>query len=195
MKNELFLFELKRKMLHVLLTFYPFIFIYGNWSKQAALLFSVIYFSAWMASEYLRVKKNVETPTAVLLRFASRQLLTGNLKKSWNRIRFPYWIVGLSIVLALFNYTILWVATVILIFGDSACSLVTTFLNKRSRLLGFLSGFIVSAIIIQVLTQNYLLAIIPSLSGMASMLFNDKINDNLTLPLFAALGAVLVFLV
>ncbi|MDO8538286.1 MAG: hypothetical protein Q7S21_05360 [archaeon] len=172
-------FELKRKAVHILLSFYPLLFIYLNFDKLVALAISFIYLFLWLFSEFLRTK-NIETPTAFLIRKVSRSTIDGTFEKSWKKIRMPNWIIGSTITLILFDYNILLIATIVAVFGDTASGLTRVLLNKKEKkLVGFFAGTVLSMILISIITQNYFLAIVSSAIGMSSELIPIKVNDNL----------------
>lgn len=191
--NEYLFFEFKRKFVHILLTFYPLLFVYFDMPKTMSLFYSALYFTLWMASEYLRVNQNWKTPSATLLDFASRTIANGKKGKNWKRIRFPHWIVGNTITLLLFDYTILLAATIVLVFGDSASGLIRKLLKTENKLLGYFSGGITSFTLIYSITGLFSLSLLSSGIGMLSE-FIEGINDNLTASPLAGIGGYLSYL-
>ena len=191
--NRLFRFEIKRKISHIGLSFYPFLFIYFGIQKETAVLLSLIYILAWYGSEVLRVNYGINTPTAFLVRNTSRHSFSGDLKKHWKRIRIPYWVFGLTIVLFLFNYQALLAATVVLVFGDSASALVRAGTKTYDRKLGYVAGVVTSALILFVLTLSLPISVFPSVIGMIGDVFSGKVNDNLTIPILAGLATYFIF--
>ncbi|MCL5112307.1 MAG: hypothetical protein M1500_01145 [Candidatus Marsarchaeota archaeon] len=181
-------FESKRKLVHVILTSYPLFFIYFDLQVQLALALSTSFFIVWVGSEILRVRYNLNTPTAFLIRRVSRTKMNGTLRKEWKRIRIPFWIISLTIAIAFSNYLLLLAASVTLTFGDTASAIARRALNRTDPIVGFLFGVFISAVIIYMATSNLLIALIPPIAGMAGEFISKKVDDNLTIPLFASLG-------
>ncbi len=185
-------FEIKRKIVHVIFTFYPLLLIYFNVAKGMSILLSLIYLTLWLLSEFLRTSLNLNTPTAFLVKAVSRDLAGGRLKSTWKRIRVPYWILGLTIVMIFANRTSLLAATVTLTFGDALSGLLKSISNKNSKVLGLLSGIAISFLILYPITGNFLLALLAPAIGMLAELTSDYIDDNFSIPLLTAIVATIV---
>jgi dolichol kinase len=182
-------FELKRKAVHILLTFYPFVFIYFGIAEPIALLFSFFYLAVLLASELLRVNTRLPTPTGYLLKLVSRDLQKSNLKGGWKRYRIPYPVIGSIIALVLFNYNGWLPATIVLCFGDSASGILKAVLNKERSPWGFVAGSLVCTLLVYLATWDMAVSLLSSFLGMAGDLFSYKVDDNLTIPILAGLGA------
>ncbi|MCL5429911.1 MAG: hypothetical protein M1504_00350 [Candidatus Marsarchaeota archaeon] len=184
--------EIKRKTYHVILALYPLLFIYFATPKGIAIAASLIYIAGWFISEFLRTRYNINTPTAMLLNRISRRRLSGEFDKHWKRVRIPYWLFGLTLVLIFFNYEALFIATVILAFGDSASAIVRVWLNNYSKWLGFASGVAVGSLILFMVTMNPVISLIPAMCGMFAEFLSSKLNDNLLIPVLAGASAFLL---
>ena len=187
--NQKITFEIKRKMAHMLLTMYPFIFIYFSLSYSIAIVFSFAYLVFMLISEYLRINFGMKTPTYYLIKYFSRSIQRNGIKREWKRYRIPYWIIGSTIALLVFNYSGWLFATVLLSIGDPISGISKAALGIRRSIVATSIGFIVCATILFALTNNIFLSILPSFFGMLADWFSYKFNDNLTIPIFAAIGS------
>lgn len=190
MTNEHLGFEARRKSAHMLLTFWPILFVFLGFSRFAELVIYTIYLAFMLSSEFLRIHYDYNTPTAVLLRSVSRSTINGDLKKRWKKVRIPYWIIGSLFAMALFGPQIIIASTVCLTFGDSVSGMTKALLQRRRSLLGIGAGILVSTILTYALTGAALIAIFSSVIGMMGDASNI-VNDNLSIPVLGALGAYL----
>ena len=195
MGSSEFNFEMQRKLVHVALTCYPLFLIYFNVGTSLRLLISLIYFTAWIFSEFLRIYLKIKTPTGILISKISRHVQIGDLDKHRYKIRFPYWILGLSIIMLVSSNTALLVATVTLTFGDSISGIAKSLLKDRNIFVGIFSGTLISLSILYLLTQNLLISLLCPFLGMLSELIGNRIDDNFSIPLFSGLSAILVQLI
>ena len=182
-------FELKRKGAHFALTAYPFIFIYYGISANLAILFSFIYIGIMLLSEYLRINFDVHTITYYLIKLFSRSIQRKNIKSEWKRFRIPYWVIGSTIALLIFNYSGWLPATILLSIGDPISGISKAILGKKQSIMATSMGFITCAFLLFAITNNILLSVIPSFFGMLADWFSYRFNDNMTIPIFAAMGA------
>jgi dolichol kinase len=183
-----FSFEVRRKTAHILLTFYPLLFVAAGITRPYELAAYLAYFAFWIASELLRIHLGIETPTAFLIRRISRANIRGTFSKEWRRLRFPYWIVGSLIAIAFFSGNAVVAATVCLSFGDSASGLVKALIGARRSAFATLVGIAVSAPIIFAWTGGLAIAAFAAVIGMSAE-FIKPIDDNLTIPVFAAIAS------
>ncbi len=160
--NQKITFEIKRKMAHMLLTMYPFIFIYFSLSYSIAIVFSFAYLVFMLISEYLRINFGMKTPTYYLIKYFSRSIQRNGIKSEWKRYRIPYWIIGSTIALLVFNYSGWLFATVLLSIGDPVSGISKAALGIRRSIVATSIGFIVCATILFALTNNIFLSILPS---------------------------------
>ena len=186
--DKLLLFEVKRKLAHVLLTFWPLLFVLFGFSKAVDLVLYLTYLTFMLSSEFIRIRYNYNTPTAMLIKSFSRSTLNDRLKDEWNRIRIPYWIFGGLFAMALFGSQVVVASTVCLVFGDSASGVTKALLRKRKSFAGTGIGIVVSVLLIYAFTGNTAVAVLSSVIGMIGDT-NDLVNDNLSIPLLAAIGA------
>ncbi|MCL5423490.1 MAG: hypothetical protein M1385_00195 [Candidatus Marsarchaeota archaeon] len=187
--NQKIIFEIKRKSAHMLLTAYPFIFIYFSFSYVGAVLFSFAYISLMLISEYLRINFSMKTPTYYLIKYFSRSIQRKGIKSEWKRYRIPYWIIGSTIALLVFNYSGWLFATVLLSIGDPISGISKAVLGVRRSIFATSIGFAACTIILFIISNNIFLSILPSFFGMLADWFSYKFNDNLTIPIFAAIGS------
>jgi hypothetical protein len=116
--------------------------------------------------------------------------VNGTLKKRWKEVRVPYWIIGSLFAMAFFGPQIVIASTVCLAFGDSVSGMIKALLKRRRSFIGIGTGILVSIILTYTLTGAALIAILSSVIGMAGDASN-LVNDNLSIPVLAALGAYL----
>ncbi len=190
MANEHLRFEAGRKLAHVLLTFWPILFVFLGLSRFTELVIYAVYLVFMLSSEFLRIHYNYNTPTAILLRSFSRSTVNGTLKKRWKEVRVPYWIIGSLFAMAFFGPQIVIASTVCLAFGDSVSGMIKALLKRRRSFIGIGTGILVSIILTYTLTGAALIAALSSVIGMAGDASN-LVNDNLSIPVLAALGAYL----
>ncbi len=164
--NELFKAEIRRKTLHIILTGFPLLFV---------------------ASEFARINCKIKTPTSILIKLISR---TGEIKEP-NRMRWPFWIFAHAFIILVFNYYILWIALIVCAFGDSAGGIIHPLIRKErnySAWLNVIAGALICSPLIYLPTQNIALALGASFIGMLGTFTAPKINDNLSIPLLAAVA-------
>ena len=190
MANSHLRFETRRKLAHVLLTFWPILFVFLDFSRFAELAIYIIYLVFMLSSEFLRIRYDYNTPTAMLLRSVSRSTINGDLKKRWKKVRIPYWIIGSLFAMALFGPQIIIASTVCLTFGDSVSGMTKALLQRRRSPVGVGMGILVSMIITYALTGAALIAVFSSVIGMIGDASN-LVNDNLSISVLAALGGYL----
>lgn len=187
-------FEAKRKLVHILLTFWPLLFVFLGFSREIDLALYLVYLAFMFSSEFLRIRYGLNTPTAMLIRSVSRSTVNKRIKEEWKRVRIPYWIFGSIFAMGLFGPQIIIASTVCLSFGDSSSGVVKTILNKRKSLAASSIGILVSLILIYTLTGNIAMAAFSSVAGMIGDTSNI-VNDNLSIPILAAVGGYLGSLV
>lgn len=190
MTNKHLYFEAKRKLAHILLTFWPLLFVFLGLSRFTELELYTAYLAFMLSSELLRIYYGCNTPTAILLKRFSRSTVDGNLKRRWKRVRIPYWIIGSLFAMAFFGPQIVIASTVCLTFGDSASGMAKALLERRRSLIGIGAGIAVSVLLTYMFTGDTAIAFLSSVIGMAGDAGN-LVNDNLSIPVLAALGAYL----
>ena len=187
MKPEL-KFQLKRKSMHIILTIYPLLLFYLNVSSVYIFLFSICYLFIWLIFELLRIEYNLNTPSAMLIKYISHHDYSKQKDASWKRWRIPYWILGYIIAQILFWHTFIIASVIMLSFGDSASALSRAAWSPKCKPLGIVVGACCGFIIIFLLTNLIIPSILASIIGISTELLNNKVNDNLTIPIFAAFG-------
>ncbi len=186
--SRLLRFQARRKLAHVLLTAPPLALVYlgiGLWTSLAT--YSA-YLAFWLASELLRTRRGLNTPTAMLLRKLSRSVLDGSVERDWKRVRFPYWIVGSMVAMPLGPLAVV-ASTVCLSFGDPSSGMVKALTGRRRSPVATGTGMLVSFAIMAALTSNMPASAMVSVIGMCGDLVGS-VNDNLSIPVLGAAGAV-----
>ncbi len=113
----------------------------------------------------------------------------------------PFLIISCIICFAAFDYWIAILALFMAVFGDIISGLFGKVfgrkkLYKEKTFVGFLSGLITNLLVgILILPSFLFLVVIMSLVASFVELFTSKLDDNLTVPLFAGfIGQIIVFL-
>lgn len=179
-------FESKRKLLHVVLCFYPFVFIYLDISAWIAICFSVAYIFVMLISELVRLKTVLPTPTGYMVRHFSRDMGRGAPHGSWKRFRPPYPVIGLLVSLVLFGYYGWLPAAIVLCVGDPVSGITKSV--GGSIPLGYGIGALASMAVVWLATASIWIALLSSLIGMVGDLLPRRLNDNLTIPILAGVG-------
>lgn len=177
----------RRKIVHVLLTFWPLLFAYLGLPLEEEVLLYAVYLALWLLSECVRVRYGAWTPTAPIIRAISRSRFDGTFRRDWKRVRVPYWIIG-SMLAMPFGAVPLIAATACLSFGDATSGMVKAALGVRSSPAGPAAMFAVSAAAILALTGNLAVSVAAAGLGALGDAINS-VNDNLTIPTFSAIGA------
>ena len=156
------------------------------------IVFLLLFLIFWIVSEIIRVKYNVYTPTASLIKNFSRSTMEKNgLEKSWKRLRFPFWIVGLITVVIFFNNIAIQAAIITLAFGDTASATTKSVLNNHRLLFGYGIASVVSSFIIVLITKNIIYSVLPAIAGMSGEFIISGVDDNLLIPILAGVGSVI----
>ena len=185
-----FRFELKRKLAHIALAAYPLLFLYMGFSRIFDIEFSLAYLLLWLFSEILRVKFRLNTPTAFFIKNVSRHAFKGDLRDSWGKIRFPFWIAGLMVPMLFGNMPML-AASITLSFGDSISGIIKQALNRFDFITGYLPSVTIVALILYLLTGYPQFAVLSPAVGMLAELFGKYADDNLLIPIFATFGSMI----
>ena len=185
--------EMLRKLFHLmevpLLVGYTLVRNYFN-ERLATLLITAV-FLVLLEVEYVRLEFHPKLPKSFnVFRNRERNNVTGSI----------FFIAATIIVFAAFDYPIAVTAMLLTIFGDLAAALVgikfgRTILYKSKTLEGLLAGFAMNCLVGYLFLPAYPL-IFLAMAFVASIveLLTGKLDDNLTVPLFAAFtGQVLVY--
>jgi dolichol kinase len=168
---------------HALLRFY--------WTDRAALLFLAAVLLILLKIEYLRLEYKFDLPEALKL-FRHKEK---NHAAGW-----IFFVSAMIIVFAAFDYEIALTALLMTMFGDMFSALVGMKFGKKKlfrkkTLVGFVAGLISNILTGVVILGNFP-ALILTMALMASLieLITNKMDDNLTVPLFAAYSGHLILL-
>lgn len=186
--------EILRKLVHLLeipvLLIYSLVRFYST--ERAAILTVTAMFLVLLEVEYYRLEVKPKIPKHLnILRPRERNNVVSSI----------FFVAATIIVFAVFDYGIALTALCLTVFGDLASALVGIRFGKnklfRNKTLeGFLAGLAVNLLIGWLLIPGYA-AVYISMALVASVveLFTGKLDDNLTVPLFAGFVGHLVTLV
>lgn len=176
--------EILRKLIHLmelpLLVSYTVVRNY--FGQQLATLLITAVFLVLLEIEYIRLEHHLMIPELTnLLRKKERRNVTGSI----------FFIAATIIVFAAFDYPIALTAMLLTIFGDLAAALVGIKfgrhnLYKGKTVEGTLAGFAMNCLVGYLFLPAYP-AIFLMMAVVASLveLLTGKLDDNLTVPLFA----------
>ncbi len=190
MEKGKFIFELKRKLIHLLSLLFVVIYIllkryFGHKIGLMGLVFILIVF-LWL--DYFRVVLGKRIPFFhIFYRDEEKEILGGNV----------YFIVGTIIAFAVFDFRIALAALLMTTFGDMAAALFGVSLGRRKLYkkkswAGTIAGFVVNLIIGFILLTNIYVIVLMAFVASLVELFFPHVDDNLAIPVFAGfVGEVL----
>lgn len=196
MSSRLSLFwEISRKIIHLsglfIVLFYNFLLI--NFSNRVAILVLTAVLLLLLEIEYIRLehKPRVVGLFEGFLRKHEKNQLTGAV----------FYVISSIICFSAFDYWIAVLAMFMLVFGDIFASLMgKTFgrrrLFRKKTWIGTLSGLAANLLVGILLLPEFsgLVAIVALVASVVELLTN-KLDDNLTVPLFAGfVGQIYVYL-
>jgi dolichol kinase len=194
-KTEKLIYEIRRKIFHILILIYPityYIVLRSTGSKFLAISSLIIILICFLVMEHFRIRNGVKIPyIKELYRELESDKIGGEI----------YYMVGCIIVLLAFDLRIAAAAILMVNFGDALSAIVGVLfgkikLTKTKTLEGFLAGLLINLIITILILENLIIAIPMALVGALSELFSNKINDNLSIPIFSGIaGQILKFLI
>ena len=193
-KTSVIFWEVLRKLAHmlglVLLVAYSLLAHY--YSTKTAFSFLSGILLIWFIFEYIRVEHDF-----MLMRFL-RRLFRSHEKKAFSGSTF--YIISTIICFSLFDYWIAVVALLMMTFGDIFSAVIGRFfgitkIRKQKTIIGTLAGFAANtAAGMIVLPQFYYLILPMALCASVVEMLTDKLEDNLTVPIFAGfLGQIIVY--
>jgi dolichol kinase len=177
--------EALRKLFHLMevpvLIGYTLVRTY--FSERLATLMITVLFLILLEIEYVRLEYNPKLPEILnVFRIREQDNVTGTI----------FFIAATIIVFAAFDYPIAVTALVLTVFGDLAAALIGIKFGKKcifkeKTLEGTLAGFATNCLVGYLFLPAYPV-IYLSMAFVASLveLLTGKLDDNLTVPLFAA---------
>ncbi len=183
--------ELIRKLVH--LTGLPilagYLFICHVWSAQAAGLILTALFLVLMEVEYVRLEMKPKIPDPFNI---FRKHEKDNVVSSF------FFVAAMIISFSVFDKTIASLALLFMIFGDMAAALIGIKFGrhrifKQKTLEGFLAGLAVNVATGMLIIPDFpAIYITMALVGSTVELITGKLDDNLTVPLFAGFTGQLI---
>jgi dolichol kinase len=185
--------EIARKMFHLLEI--PLVLGYSLirfvWSGQVAIVVLTALLLILLEVEYIRLEMRPKIPQILnLFRHREQNNVTGTV----------FFIIATIICFAVYDYSIALLALFLTVFGDLFSALIGIKWGKhkifRSKTLeGFFAGLVVNLFVGYLLFAEFPLIFIP-MAFVASFveLSTNKLDDNLTVPLFAGFtGQMIVY--
>jgi phytol kinase len=183
--------EILRKLFHLMEV--PVLLAYSvaryYWSERVAIMTVTVFFLILMEVEYVRLEVQTLIPRHLnVFRAREKNNVTGSI----------FFVAATIIVFAVFDYSIALNALLLTVFGDLASALIGIKFGKRKlfrqkTLEGFLAGLLMNLMVGFLVMPDYP-AIYIAMAFVASIveLLTGKLDDNLTVPLFAGfLGQVI----
>lgn len=186
--------EILRKFFHLLEV--PVVVVYSlvhyYWSQKTALMSVTVLFLVLLEIEYVRLEVKPKIP---------KYLNVFRKKELNNIVSSIFFIAATIIVFAVFDYSIALNALLLTVFGDLASALIGIKFGKhkifrKKSLEGFLAG-----LAINILVGFFIFPVYPglylSMALVASLveLLTGKLDDNLTVPLFAGVTGYVISLI
>jgi phytol kinase len=192
--NEKFIFELKRKIAHMLsLIFIGVYLLFRNiWSHETGLLALTGILVLFLILDYFRVVKKKKIPLAHFLwREKEKEILGGNV----------YFTIGTLLALAVFDYHIALAGILMTLFGDAAAALVGVAIGKHKLKKvphksweGVAAEFIVNIIIAAILFDGKIaITLMAATATYVETRFAHS-DDNLAIPVIAGFVGQLAYI-
>lgn len=186
--------EILRKFFHLLevpvLVIYSIVRFY--WSEKIAILTLTAMFLVLLEIEYVRLEVKPKIP---------KHLNVFRRKEKNNVVSSIFFIAATIIAFAVFDYSIALTALLLTVFGDLASALIGIKFGKhkvfrQKSLEGFLAGLAMNLMVGFLIFPAYpALYISMALVASTVELLTGKLDDNLTVPLFAGFtGHIIAFL-
>ncbi|HRY91187.1 MAG TPA: hypothetical protein P5229_02485, partial [Candidatus Gracilibacteria bacterium] len=182
-----------RKLFHLLEI--PVLFGYSFaryfWSEKIAIMVLTALFLLLMEIEYVRLEVKIKLPSFLdVLRPRERNNVTGAI----------FFVAATIIVFAAFDYGVALLALFLTVFGDLASALIGIKFGKHEifrhkTMEGFIAGLITNLLVGWMIIPMYP-AVFITMAIVASVveLLTGKLDDNLTVPLFAGFtGQVIAY--
>ena len=186
--------EILRKLFHLMEI--PVLLVYSYihfvWDGRVAILALTALFLILLEVEYVRLEVRPKLPAIMsLFRPRERNNVTGTV----------FFIAATIIVFSAFDYSIAMLALLLTVFGDLVSALVGIKygkhkLFKKKTWEGFLAGLAMNLLVGWLFLPEFPLVFIPmALVASFVELITNKLDDNLTVPLFSGFtGQMIVYL-
>lgn len=183
--------EILRKLFHLMEV--PVLLAYSitryYWSERVAIMTVTALFLLLMEVEYVRLEVKPKIPRQFdVMRARERDNVAGSI----------FFVAATIIVFAVFDYSIALNALLLTVFGDLASALVGIKFGKRKifrqkSLEGFLAGLLTNLMVGFLIMPDYP-AVYIAMAFVASIveLLTGKLDDNLTVPLFAGFSGQVI---
>ncbi len=186
-------FELKRKLLHILsVTYVIFYYFVSKFSSSRVAIFSIILALIFFAMlEFLQIKFKRKIPFFYrFYRESERSTFSGNI----------YLLIGIIISLSVFDFPIAATAILIMAFGDTAAALIGKLGNHKIdhlgiKLEGIIAEFLVDIAIGFIFLNSIPVIIIMAVAATAAESLLAPIDDNLSIPLTAGFAGQSLLLI
>jgi phytol kinase len=184
-KNKKLFFEIKRKSLHLLASFYILLYWCGMklFGHQIALLILVSTLIIFVIVEFFRLVEHQKIPIFhVFWRAKEENSLGGQV----------YYILGLIIALAVFDFDIAFAVALMTTFGDMSAAIFGITLGKhkikklnKKTWEGVFAEFAVDILIGFFIFHSWIIIIPTALTASIVETIFPHIDDNLAIPVFA----------
>jgi dolichol kinase len=177
-------FELMRKSVHLVSIF--IVLIYEFFGKDAILWVLMLFLVTVLLLEYFRLEKDMKIPFFhMMYRKHEAERLGGHI----------YFALGAIAAISLFNREIAYSAVLMTTFGDMAAALIGKFYGKRrvfreifkndKSLEGSASEFIIDLGVGLIIIGNPIVSLVMAFCATLTETAVNKIDDNLTVPVFS----------
>ncbi len=188
------IFELRRKIFHILSAIYIFIYYFAQkfFSRETALLILILFLIILSFVEFLKIRYNAKIPFFyALYRENEKKVLSGSI----------YLLIGTIIALAVFDFNIAVTAILMMIFGDSASALFGRIGNHKIKWLNISYEGIIAELLIDfavgfIFLSNIFIIIAMAITATLVEIFLKSIDDNLAVPIaagFAGQSLTIIF--
>lgn len=184
-KKKKLLFELKRKSIHALASFYIFIYLisFALFGHTIAMLILVSTLILFITIEFFRIKEHMKIPLFhVLWRPKEENSLGGQV----------YFMIGVIIAFSVFEFPIAVAAILMTTLGDMAAAIFGIAFGKHwikslpeTAWEGIIAELIVNLIIGFVILGNPILAISMAITATTVETIFPHVDDNLAIPVFS----------
>ncbi|MCX9085566.1 MAG: SEC59/DGK1/VTE5 family protein [Candidatus Methanoperedens sp.] len=191
MDRDDFIYELKRKMVH--LTSIIIVLTYYFYGKQPVLYLLTFYLIVTLELEYFRLEWGKKLPLFhSLFRAKEADRMAGHV----------FFTIGCIIAISVFPQDIASAAILMTTFGDASAALFGKAFGrtwipglKNRAIEGCASEFIVDIVIGALFLENWIVIFVMAFTATFVETITNKMDDNLLIPLFSGFnGQLIVFL-